>query len=176
MKFNIITPTVQRDSLIKCCESIDEQTFSDWRHIVMIDHNFRDNEMLREILHPRRYVYQCARPHNNGGNTCRHDAWAFASGEWVYYLDDDNYLASPFALGEIAHYVEGIEEKWALFPIHRHGSRFYFDPPQPCYFDTGNAVVRREIARIAVDIRPARDAVWLEETLKKHPYRAFPEA
>lgn len=175
--FSIITPTVQRDSLIKCCESVDEQTIRDRvQHIVMVDCEQWNLSLIAKIQHPLRIIVKCDHPHKNGGNTCRHNAWEFSSSVWVYHLDDDNFLASPVVLEEISNAIKGIEEQWAIFPIARHGSVFYFDPPQPCYFDTGNAVVRREIARWPKIDDYCSDAVWLSDTLLKHPYKAFPSA
>lgn len=168
----VITPTVQRQSLIRCCESVNAQS-GEWQHIVMVDSQTFDSEMMFSIAHPRRLIRICG-PYRNGGNTPRHFAWEYADGEWVIHLDDDNYLASPTILAELASALEDVEDKWALVPIHRHGSRFYFDPPKPCYFDTGNAVVRREIAQWPNIDDYASDGVWLTETLLKYPYKAFP--
>lgn len=176
----IITPTVFRDSLIKCCDSIDEQTYTNWQHVIMNDSGLNNREMRIHIKRNdelgKRWIHDCDRPHRNGGNTCRHNAWDGAMGKWIFHCDDDNFLASPTVLEEIAAALEGIEEKWALFPIHRHGSIFYFDPPKPCYFDTGNAMVRREIAQWPNINDYCSDAVWLVDTLLKHPYKAFPNA
>ncbi len=172
MKFSIITPTVGRKSLTRCCESVDAQTFEDWEHIVMYDGDAV--LLLNDSPRANRHFLHTGKKYRNGGNTPRHLAWFFATGEWTIHIDDDNYLASPTVLAELAAALEGVEEKWALFPIERHGSRFYFDPPKPCYFDTGNAVVRREIAQWPDIDDYASDGVWLTETLLKHPYKAFP--
>lgn len=173
--FTIITPTVQRQSLLKTCESINQQTFNSWSHVVMVDCAERDEELLLQIQHPQRLIFQCSKPHRNGGNTCRHNAWQFATGTYIHMLDDDNYLSSPRVLEDIGKLLEVHEPEWGLFPIFRHGSVFYFDPPKPCFFDTGNAVVRRGIARWPDVNDYASDAVWLEKLLK-HPYKAFPDA
>lgn len=173
MKLSIITPTVLRPSWLKCCESVDQQTYKDWEHIVVFD---GEPFAVLGNYHPNRQIRSTGKVYRNGGNTPRHQAWTIAEGTWIYYLDDDNYLASPYVLEELASYLEGVEEKWALFPIHRHGSIFYYDPPAPCYFDTGNAVVRREIAQWPNIDDYASDAVWLIQNLLPHPYKAFPNA
>jgi glycosyltransferase involved in cell wall biosynthesis len=175
MRFSIITPTLQRESLLKCCASVDEQTFSDWQHIV-IDDSPEDQGVLTRISADQRVFGMSGESRRNHGNNCRRAGWEIAAGDWVYYLDDDNYLAHPDALADAAAVLDSIEEKWALFPIFRHGNRFFFDPPQPCYFDTGNAMVRKEIAQWPNVDDYASDAIWLTATLLKHPYRAFPNA
>lgn len=171
----IITPTVQRLSLAVCCESVNQQTFKEWEHIVMVDKLTIDEHIFGAIDHPQRFVYACDREYRNGGNTPRHLGWQHATGDWVYYLDDDNFLATPDALKRIANALEGVEEKWAIFPIHRHGSRFYFDPPQSCYFDTGNAIARREVAQWPDIDGYASDAVWLEGLKAQGPYHPLPD-
>lgn len=175
MKISIITPTVQRESLRLCCEMVATQTHYDYEHIIVIDNDKLNQRLLEQCFYPRQTWLVTGKCTKNGGNTPRHIAWDKATGDWVYFLDDDNYLTSPTVLEEIAAALEGIEEQWALFPILRHGSRFYFDPPQPCYFDTGNAIVRREIAQWPDINDYASDAVWLDG-FKHLPYKAFPDA
>ena len=177
MKFSIITPTVERESLIKCVESVLSQSFTDWEMLIQVDKTNIDQAFFERISPTRKiWIEECGVCHRNGGNTCRHLAWQRATGEWCIYLDDDNYLSTPRILEMLSSLLEGVEEEWALFPIFRHGSVFFFDPPKPCYFDTGNAVVRREIAPWPDIPDYASDAVWLTETLLKHPYKAFPNA
>jgi glycosyltransferase involved in cell wall biosynthesis len=175
MKFTIITPTVQRASLRACIESVAVQTFYDREHIIAIDGNTLDTVLLETCFFPRQKWIVTGKSFRNGGNTPRHLAWREATGDWVYHLDDDNVLAHPNALQDIADALEGIEEQWAIFPIHRHGSRFFFDPPQPCYFDTGNAIARREIAQWPDIPDYASDAPWLNGLKATGPYKAFPQ-
>jgi glycosyltransferase involved in cell wall biosynthesis len=176
VKFTIITPTVQRESLRRCCESVAIQTHEDREHIIVIDGPELKVPLLEGCFYPKQRWIATGKAYRNGGNTPRHIAWDYATGDWIYYLDCDNYLADPNALSELASSLEGVEEQWALVPIFRHGSLFFFDPPQPCYFDTGNAVARRAIAQWPNIDGYASDAVWLMDTLLKHPYKAFPKA
>lgn len=152
MKLSIITPTLQRPSLIACMLSVKAQTFEDWEHIVEVDH-------------PRRGDY---------GNHARHKAWKRATGDWVIYLDDDNSLAHPNALQDISTALEGVDEKWAIFPIVRHGRRFFYDPPRMCYVDTLNMVMRREIARWPDIPNREADGIFCDILRAQYPYRAFP--
>jgi len=177
MKFSIITPTVMRQSLLDCCKSVDEQTLvGEWQHIVYIDTLAIDDDLLFKIAHPNRLIIQCDKPYRNGGNTPRHLAWELATGEFCWHIDDDNTVASPHTLQQIANQLEKAPEAdWTLWPIFRHGSLFFFDPPQPCYFDTGNAVVRREFAQWPNIDAYASDAVWLQQ-FKDKPYKAFSDA
>ena len=90
MRFTIITPTLQRSSLVRACNSVDSQSYSDWQHLVMVDRAKLDHALLAGIHHPQRSVIKCAVPHHNYGNTCRHNAWELATGDYCLMLDDDN--------------------------------------------------------------------------------------
>ena len=137
MRYSIITPTLGRDSLRKTCASLEAQTCTDWEHIVIFD------GPGEAPSHPQRTVLHCDHRHYNYGNTCRHDAWTRATGDYVYYLDDDNYLAHHGVLEAL----RAVTADWAIFPILRFGERFFNDPPRVNYTDTGNILVRREIGQ-----------------------------
>jgi hypothetical protein len=64
---------------------------------------------------------------------------------------------------------------WAIFPIHRHGSYFFNDPPGLCMTDTLNVVVKREIGRWPdIQAREA-DGHFVEALKASHPnYASFP--
>jgi glycosyltransferase involved in cell wall biosynthesis len=85
----------------------------------------------------------CDHRHYNYGNTCRHEAWKRATGDYVYYLDDDNYLAHNYVLEAL----KAVTGDWAIFPILRFGERFFNDPPRVNYTDTGNFMMRRAIGQ-----------------------------
>ena len=175
MIFSIITPTVERESLVKCCKSIDEQSLlGSWEHVIAVDKPEINREFMERFAHPQRFMFSCGKSYRNGGNTPRHLAWNYASGGWLVMLDDDNVLADRHILADLATALEGVQEQWCLFPILRHGLPFYFDPPVPNYFDTANAVVRREIGRWPDIDDYASDGVWVNALREKYPYRAFP--
>src|SRR5208337_5229314 len=123
--FSIITPTIQRPSLLWTCDSVNAQTLTDWQHIVMVDQKIVDNDLMEKIQHPQRIIVQCDQPHRNYGNTCRHHAWDYASGKYLLYLDDDNYLSSPNILESLFEVLKNDNPDWAIFPIHRHGRMFF---------------------------------------------------
>ena len=173
MRFTIITPTLQRSSLVRACNSVDRQSFSDWQHIVMVDRAKLDHALLAGIHHPRRSVIKCPVAHHNYGNTCRHNAWELATGDYCLMLDDDNYLADDKILEDIAANLED-SPHWALFPILRRGKPFFHDPPGLKVTDTANVVVRREIARWPDILEYAADARWIEG-LKAYPHKSLPD-
>lgn len=175
MRFSIISPTLQRQSLIDTCRSVDSQTFKDWQHIVMVDCEHLREDLLEKIAHPQRLIVKCPVPHRDGGNTCRHNAWELAIGEWCYYLDDDNRLADDNVLVDIDSALMP-NPAWAVFPITRLGGRFFSDPPRSCHTDTLNLVFRRDIAQWPKTDAYGSDGVMVEGLIGRGiPYTAYPD-
>lgn len=173
MKFSIITPSLNRDSLERCCESVDAQTFTGgFEHLIAFD-GFPGN---RTYAHPKNRNLYSFRETHQWGNFQRHSAWKYAEGEYLIYCDDDNTLASPDALKDIADRLElAGNPVWAIFPIMRHGRWFFNDPPGMCMTDTANIVVKREFGRWPdIEAREA-DGVLADRLKAEHPYVAFPD-
>lgn len=178
MRYSILTPTILRPSLLRACASIDSQTCSDWEHIVMVDvavieGDGEDNgsELLEAIAHPQRTVLRCERPHKNWGHSCRHRAWARAQGDYVYCLDDDNYLAHDGVLD----YLKKVSGRWAIFPIRRLGETFFYDPPGLRLTDTGSILVRRELGPWPDSAKYEADGLFVEGLKQKYPYQVMRE-
>lgn len=170
---SIITPTILRQTLVGACRSIDIQSFRNWEQIVMIDTDQDEPSMIESLKDPRRQFHHCPHPHHNSGNTCRHNAHSFATGDFIFYLDDDNFLEENI-LDELKVVLPEVEH-WALFPIQRLGSRFYTDPPRSCHIDTMNVIVRREIGRWPDTDAYGADGDFIEDLVRKYPYKSFPE-
>lgn len=173
--FTIITPSLQRESLATTCATVDCQSFADWQHIIMIDCEEYDWDLLDGIRDPRRGVAKCEQPHKNGGNTCRHNAWTLAKGDYVLYLDDDNYLADTDALQWIHDALQSENlPQVAFFPIMRLGSRFFpAGTPRNCHVDTSNLVVAREIGQWPDNDAYCSDGLFIEDLVSEHPYSMF---
>lgn len=145
--WSIITPTLQRESLIRCCNSVTSQSTDSWQHIVMLDCSIRDEALLEKIEHPQRKILQCG-PYQNFGNKPRHLAWNHTTGLMIAYLDDDNYYADSNVLEDMMTALVAADmPDWACFPILRFGGIFFNEDPRCCHADTMNLVVKREIGR-----------------------------
>lgn len=177
MKFTIITPSLQRESLARCCESIDNQTHIDWQHVIALDCAREDmnQELMIQISHPNRKMLCCGQKFGNYGNHARWMAWEKAEGSLLWYVDDDNFLADPNILADMAELLKDAQEDWFLFPIHRHGRSFFHDPPGPCYVDTMNMVVRKEFGRWPDIVAREADGEFCNGLKAYHPYKAFSE-
>ena len=178
--FTVITPSLQRESLVRCCESIDAQTYPYWQHVIALDcaQEETDLSLMLRLRHPQnRTVICCGQKFGNYGNHARWMAWEKATEDYLVYCDDDNAMYRPDALADIAKSLEEADfPDFALFPIHRHGSIFLLLPPGLCMTDTANVVVRREIGRWPdIEAREA-DGHWVEALKEKYEYAAFPSA
>jgi hypothetical protein len=165
-----------RQSLVRCCESINTQTFDSWQHVIAVDSDVFDDSLMEKIKHPRREIFLCGQRFGNYGNHARWMAWERATASYLAMLDDDNYLAHPGALADIADALVSAQfPDFAIFPIFRHGSRFFNDPPGLCMTDTANVVVKREIGRWPdIEAREA-DGHWVEALKAKYKYATFPQ-
>ena len=174
--FTIITPSLQRESLLKTRASIDAQTLKDgWQHIVQVDSADLDIALINQIEHPNREVYCCGKHHNDGGNSCRILGLEMATSSYVWFVDDDNYVADERVLEDVAKALEDAgRPPWGLFPIWRCGGRFYTDPPRSCHVDTGNVVLRRDIAYWPETSAYGSDGILVDDLIARGiPYVAF---
>lgn len=169
MRYSIITPTILRPSLIRLCQSIDHQTCTDWEHIIMVDWG-EAPDILAQITHPARSIHHCPFPHRNFGNTCRHNAHPLSKGDYLYYLDDDNYLADDRALERLL----AVTAQLALFPILINGQPFYHDPPKLWQVDNANMLRHRDLPPWpAIPLHDA-DGIYAQELAKRYPCQKFP--
>ena len=134
--FSIITPSLARETLVRTCHSIDTQQNADWQHIVMIDRpecmlSAAQKARLKEISSPRRQIHLCPQIHRDFGNTCRSNAWDLARGDYLLYLDDDDYYVND-TLGELEKALAARPSPvWGIFPSHSLRSAFFPSSSRP---------------------------------------------
>ena len=175
MKFSIVTATIQRPSLRDCCASLDQQTYQDWEHIVVVDAEIALSWVGELNADPRRRVIVPGIRFANFGNTPRWMAWQLETGDYQIILDDDNYFADATALARIAACLEQSSlPAFALFPILRFGHSFLVDPPGVCATDSANMVLRRDIARWPNRDEYTLDGILAAELATKHTPQMFP--
>lgn len=139
VKFSIITPTLLRKSLLRTCKSIDDQSYYNYEHLVMVD--LPTNEIiseeraiLREInKNPRRRITYLNKRHNDFGNTPRNIACKSATGTYIMYLDDDDFYINN-TLQEIYNQLQLLDRHpdMAVFRCIRKNSEFTNWPPAVC--------------------------------------------
>lgn len=132
--FTVITPTLLRKSLVKACESIDNQN-SSVQHIVMVDKDESlltdsDKQILESIRNKHREIRFTGKITgiNDYGNNARNMAYQYVKGDYIFYLDDDDYYINrPFQ--SISLFILNNDNPdIVIFPIRRYGDRFFNIP------------------------------------------------
>lgn len=173
MRYTIITPTLLRPSLARLCKSIDAQTYPGWEHIVVVDRLERDDELLASIEHPQRLIMFSAHPSHDWASACaaRRSAWPSGTGDYLIYIDDDNYLVDAAVLESLRFATKPV----VLFPLLYRG---VYGSPLPIAVgrsDTNQLMVRREIGRWPDKPSPAGDGIFIKRLTDEHEYEVFTE-
>jgi len=142
-RFTILTPTIERGTLERCCRSVDQQTYPHWQHIVILDGPAWTTP-LKELEHPNRVFLVSGQRHHDVGNTARHLAYDHIAGDYVLGLDDDNYLLHDRVLELLGRSLRGAD--WAVYPILYMGRYMFMDPPGRRRTDLAQMVYRPVIA------------------------------
>ena len=89
---DIIVPVYNKEKTIKrCLDSIVEQTYDDWNCIIVNDGSPDNSEdLIALFLEDPRFVY--IKKENGGVSSARNMGLNASSGEWVMFLDADDYL------------------------------------------------------------------------------------
>ena len=95
MKFDIVLPTLFRDSLVKSVESVINQTHKNWNLYIVLDmpSDERINEVFKIIPEDDRITLLAGKkfPTNDFGASKRNYAINRDSdAEWIAYIDDDD--------------------------------------------------------------------------------------
>lgn len=172
VRYSIITPTICRSSLLRLSRSIDRQTRGNWEHLIVVDspQDALSDNQRQAIASVRRCdnraFFYCDRRHNNYGHTCRHQIWSRAQGEYILYVDDDDYLADRNVLATL----DSVTLPWAVFPVLRHGHRFLHLPPGTMKTGTGMFIHRREIGRWPDSDSYSADGAFVDDLVAKYPW------
>lgn len=137
MFLNIITPTIGRQSLFKLCETLDSQTFQDWKHIIYFDKiadDFDLKDFVRKYSDDRRLlIFNKGEPYNDMGNTPRifSDSYVDKSRTscYIQFMDDDDYYNDSDCLQDIANFTKDSNyPKFIVFPSWRVSFMFFNKP------------------------------------------------
>jgi len=131
MKLSVITPTIGRTTLKRTCESVDNQSYQDFEHIIIYDGLPTDSEfqaLVAEYTSEKRTVAATGKKCNDFGHTPRQLAWPYTTGEYIGYIDDDDYYL-PGAFEAVAGKLLRVAATFLFFPADRMGQRFMMIPP-----------------------------------------------
>jgi glycosyltransferase involved in cell wall biosynthesis len=175
MRLSIITPSIARSSLVKLCQTIDEQTDQDYEHIIMVDVPIKELADEQKICLAQFYgksnrkLLYCEKRHYQCGNTCRHNACDIAKGDYIFYIDDDDY----FADNDVFKTLREVDKDWAIFPMLLNGRVLFTNPPQGCQISTGNFMHRRGFVTWPDTSVYESDWMIVEQMLQKAPYQVL---
>ena len=124
--FSIIVPAHNaEDHIQKCLESIKMQTFTDYELIVVCDSCFDDTDQLAYL-----YTDKVVTTHYGRDGLARNAGLDRAEGEWVLFLDDDDWWIHEYVLYRLWHYAQYTDADLLPFqfiwPNDQYG-RYYWD-------------------------------------------------
>ena len=97
MKFSIIIPAHNSAGYIrKALDSIKSQTFTDYELIVICDSCVDDTEQIA-----KQYAHKVERCHYGQDGQTRNLGIDIAEGEWILFMDDDDWWMDSFVLENI---------------------------------------------------------------------------
>jgi hypothetical protein len=146
IKISIITPTILRTSLFDTIESIDNQDYDFWEHIIVVDKETECPALDRLVTKnqtrkTRKVVY--IQQSNNYGNTPRREGWEYATGDYIMYMDDDD-LYMPYAFRLITQELKRNQlPTWAIFP-GQLGTRYFLRLPPGLDHTMSNQFIHRK--------------------------------
>ena len=98
MRFSVIIPLFNKAPYIKkALESVFNQTFRDFE-LIVLDDGSSDGSMVvaQEVLKGSNVIYQLIHQENAGVSTARNNAVAVSQGDYVCFLDADDWWAPTF--------------------------------------------------------------------------------
>lgn len=90
---SIIVPIYNAEKYIsRCIESILQQTYKEWE-LILVDDGSKDNSynICKEYVANYKNI-AVIKQKNNGANKARQQGWLQAKGEWVTFIDSDDYI------------------------------------------------------------------------------------
>lgn len=194
MKFSIIIPTYNRRRLLmKAIDTVLAQTFADFELIIVDDGSTDDTKWMIDAYGDLRlqYIFQ----ENQGPAAARNSGLKHAQGEWIAFLDSDDWWL-PEKLQRAVDYIKEYpdihifhtEEVW-----YRHGKlleqkkkhqkpdgQVYKKALPICCISISTAVVRKSILEEVGGFDESFPAcedydLWLRMT-SKYPIKLIPEA
>lgn len=176
MTFSIIIPTIFRDTLQRTLDSIEIQSHPDYEVIVIYDGV--ETPELKTVAEG--YETDKVKVHFTGeksgdwGHTPRKIAWDLVTGDYILYMDDDDWFIND-TMAVIAKELGDKRPEWGVFPALRMGEIFHNLPPAAS-MTTSIQHFHKKFDSEGNEIRwmsgwYGKDGEWIEEMKKKYePY------
>jgi len=169
--FSIITPTIGRHTLLKTCQTINQQTYPNWEHLVIFDGPEQDVKIFKHIQHPQRKIIFSGKNFGDYGHTIRLFSHDLIQYDHMMYIDDDDY----YHLECLETIQKTIEPKieFVFFPALFFGEIFMHIPPRYQHTVSCQYVHRKKDQLGNPICFPSgghgTDSLWIEEMVKKYP-------
>ena len=173
--FSIITPTIGRPSLLKTCETINNQTCSDWEHLVIYDGPECEVDVFKQIAHPQRRILFSGRNFGDYGHSIRYFAWELTTYDRLMYIDDDDCYHLE-CLKTVKEVIDP-EINFIFFPALRMGELFMNLPPRRNFTVSCQYVhTKRDLDGAPIRFPPGghdTDSRWIGQMAEKYPYQVI---
>lgn len=173
MRFSVIVPVYNVEKYLReCLDSVLNQSYPDWEAICVNDGSTDGSAaILEEYAQKEARVKVVSQP-NGGLSAARNTGLKAASGEYVLFLDSDDWL-EPQALEVLASKLDG--EDMLCFSGRRYfeDERAYHEPdrltareyPSGMDYYNDNALAHRDFAFVCVVLRAYRRSFLLDNEL-----------
>jgi hypothetical protein len=152
-KFSIIIPTYQRTELLyRALQSVRNQNYDNYEVFVCSDGYSEADEKCVIGLKDERFKYHHINPvdFKNYGNIQRNEMLKLCTGDYVFYLDDDNDVASDylsFANRNLRNDVGMMISKVRLRHVGENVIVPYVKEIKQGFIDTLNLMVKTDVAK-----------------------------
>lgn len=173
MKFSVIIPVYNVEAyLIECLNSVLDQTFEDWEAICVNDGSTDNSAAILEEYGQKDSRFKIVNQPNGGLSTARNTGLKAAAGEYVLFLDSDDWLEGN-ALERVSESLA--KEDMLCFSgrrfFEKEGRYHEADQLQPRSYATGmdyyneNALAARDFAFVCVVLRAYKREFLLSHDL-----------
>jgi glycosyltransferase involved in cell wall biosynthesis len=90
MHFDVILPTIVRESLFAAINSVCEQTHEDWSLYIVVDGTVVPSMLSQAFPNPNIYWLKVKEPSQDFGAAARNFGIFQGSAKWTAYIDDDD--------------------------------------------------------------------------------------
>ena len=129
MRFDIVLPTIGRDSLASAVESVVNQTHVNWTLYIIGDGVAAEHYPTLDELyrHPQVECYSLIERHASYGAEARNHGISLGDAEWIAYIDDDD----EWWPNHLETHARMIEEHPGVNMVRSGGQSFFMKHRSP---------------------------------------------
>lgn len=149
-KISIIVPVYNAEKyLCRCLDSIVAQTFTDWECILVDDGSLDNSGTICDKYVAKDKRFKVIHKINGGVSSARNVGIEIATGEWLAFVDSDDWLYDKYlssyvkmGLDSAEHFIQGFSNEYRDFQkIVTLGDYIFTHPSEViCYLEIANNV------------------------------------